>query len=127
MNVRRLLGTAVSLFFFAITTFAGAFTPGNLVIYPLGDGTAALASPRTIPLDGTTATGISTTNTNTRQIAVFNVQLYISSGASTIRLATIGSRTPTTSGQTMTSLPGLPITVTLNSFFFADLDGSPGL
>src|SRR5947207_11871586 len=59
MNFRRLLGTAVSLFFFAAAAFAGAFTPGNLVIYRVGDGTAALASSGTVVfLDEYTPAGV---------------------------------------------------------------------
>src|SRR5262249_41437000 len=58
---------------------------------------------------------------------IFLDQLYISSGASTIKMATIGTGLPTTAGQTMTQLPGFPTTPTLNSFFFAHLDGGTGV
>src|ERR1041385_3031396 len=82
---------------------------------------------RTIVHGATTATVISTTNTNTRQINIFFDQLYIGSGASTVyRLATIGTGLPITAGQTGTTLPGFPVTQTLNSFFFAHLDGGTG-
>jgi hypothetical protein len=67
--------------------------------------------------------------TNTRAIHVYNGQLYVSSQSGSFRLATVGAGTPTTSGQTITNLPGFP-TATGNphQFFFADLDATvPGV
>ncbi|HXA18384.1 MAG TPA: lamin tail domain-containing protein [Thermoanaerobaculia bacterium] len=75
----------------------------------------------------TTSTLVSSTATNLRVLGVFNGQLYISSGAGAIRMATVGSGTPTTTGQTMTQLPGVPTSALVNGFFFADLDGNPGV
>jgi len=85
----------------------------------------ATQGPRTIVFGATTATVISTTNTNTRQINIFNDQLYIASGAGTVRMATIGTGLPTTSGQAMTSLPGFPTAApaAFNGFFIVRLDG----
>jgi hypothetical protein len=77
-----------------------------------------------------TSTSISTTNPNLRGTNIFGGQLYISSAAGTglPRMATVGSGTPTTTGQTMTSLPGFSLTAGSNGFFFADLSSSvPGL
>ncbi len=60
---------------------------------------------------------------------VFDGQLYVSEqNNSTILVGTVGTGTPTTSGQTTTPLPGFvdpggkP-----ESFFLADLDGRPGV
>jgi predicted extracellular nuclease len=65
---------------------------------------------------------ISTTATNLRQVNVANGQLYVSTGAgSGGRVATVGTGLPTTSGQTITGLPGIPTSGTTNAFFFADL------
>src|SRR5207245_1394649 len=114
------------------TSYVDTSSAGNIRSATSVDGSRFWTSgstqgPRTILFGATTATVISTTNTNTRQINIFQDQLYISSGASTVRLATIGTGTPTTSGQTMTSLPGFPTTPTINSFFFAHLDGGTGV
>src|SRR5207248_3125113 len=80
-------------------------------------------------LDASTATVISTTNTNTRQINVSADQLYLASGAGTVRMDTIGTGLPTTSGQTTASLPGFPTAApaAFNSFFVVRLDGGPGV
>ncbi len=59
---------------------------------------------------------------NTRQLGIFDGQLYETSGSGAIRVATIGAGTPTTAGQTVTNLPGIPTTGTSPyGFFFADL------
>ncbi|MEP6667270.1 MAG: hypothetical protein ABJA81_12555, partial [Nocardioidaceae bacterium] len=63
-----------------------------------------------------------------RVVSVFGGQLYISSSVSTTHLATVGTGTPTTSGQTITNLPGFPTTGSRFGFFFCDLDATvPGL
>jgi len=74
--------------------------------------------------DNIPGTQISTTVTNTRSISVFNDQLYISSAAFPYRIATVGTGTPTTSGQTITNLPAnIPTLTTLpNAFIFFDRD-----
>jgi len=67
------------------------------------------------------STSISTTATNLRVPNIFAGQLYISSGAGTIRVGTVGAGTPTTTGQTITNLPGFPATPSITGYFFADL------
>jgi|GEM_PF-1693784 len=114
------------------TSYVDAASAGNIRSATSVDGSRFWTSgstqgPRTIAFGASAATVISTTNTNTRQINVFADQLYISSGAGTVRLSTIGSGTPTTAGQTMTALPGFPATSTFNSFFIVRLDGGPGV
>jgi beta-lactamase superfamily II metal-dependent hydrolase len=111
----------------ATTTYVDAASPGNLRSATSDDGTRFWTSgstqgARTIVLGASTATVISSTATNMRQIGIFGSQLYIGSGAGTVRMATVGTGLPTTTGQTMTQLPGLPTaTAAINSFFFADL------
>src|SRR6185503_5397964 len=56
-----------------------------------------------------------------RATNIFNNQLYVSSSSSTIRVATVGTGLPTTSGQTITNLPGFPTTGSPYAYFFADL------
>lgn len=77
----------------------------------------------------TTSTQLSTTVTNIRQVNIFGGQLYNSdSSGSTIRLGMVGTGLPTTSGQTITNLPGFPVAGSPYSFFFADLNaGVSGL
>ena len=72
----------------------------------------------------TTSTQLSTTNTNLRQVDVAGGQLYVSTqNGTTIRVGTVGSGTPTTSGQTITNLPGIPATITPNGLVFVNLPG----
>ena len=71
----------------------------------------------------TTSVQLSTTPVNLRALSIFAGQLYTSSASGAFRLATIGTGTPTTSGQTTTNLPGFPTsTGSPYGFFFADLD-----
>ena len=74
-------------------------------------------------------TTVSTTLTNLRALGIFGDQLYeaSSSGTTFSRVLAVGSGLPTTTSTTATSLPGLPTSGNYNNFFFADIDGSPGL
>lgn len=69
---------------------------------------------------------VSTTVTNTRNISVFNDQLYVSSGSAPYRVATVGTGTPTTAGQTITNLPAsIPTVLTQPvGFIFFDRDAA---
>jgi Calx-beta domain len=73
-------------------------------------------------LGSTISTQISNTATSIRQINIFDGQLYAStSQGTTFRLGTVGSDTPTISGQTISGLPGVSLNVSPYGFFFADL------
>ena len=77
-----------------------------------------------------TSTQISTTLTNLRQTNIFDGQLYISTASGTsVRVGTVGTGLPTTSGQTIANLPGFPATTgSPYGFFFADLSPAvPGV
>jgi hypothetical protein len=78
---------------------------------------------------GSTANGspVSVTSTNNRQLEIFNGQLYDdTSSGSSLRVASVGTGTPTTPSQSMTALPGLPTsTGSPYAFFMADLN--PGV
>jgi hypothetical protein len=116
----------------SFTTLGSAFDAGNIRsavtdganIWAVGSGTGVVtATP-----GGSSSTTVSTTATNLRDVAIFGGQLYISSGAGTIRMGSVGSGTPITSGQTITALPGFPANQAISQFFFADLDPSvPGV
>ncbi len=71
-------------------------------------GSGATAGVRYLAFgnDNIAGTQISITSTNTRGIKIFDDQLYISTAAgTTLRIASVGTGMPTTSGQTITNLP----------------------
>ncbi|MFI5365205.1 MAG: hypothetical protein ACHQ4J_06240 [Candidatus Binatia bacterium] len=75
-----------------------------------------------------TSTQLSTDSTNIEQVNIFDGQLYVSTQkGTTIRVGSVGAATPTTTGQSITNLPGFPTTGNPDAFFFADLDGTPGV
>ena len=79
-------------------------------------------------LGSTTSVGLSADLDNIRQIGIADGQLYVSTQAGTaIRMGAVGTGLPNTSGQTISVLSGFPLTGSPNGFFFADLDGAPGL
>ena len=81
-------------------------------------------------LGGTTSTQLSTTVVNLRQVGIFGSQLFVSDASgSAVRLGTVGLGLPTTSGQVINNLPGIPAgTGSPYGFFFADLDpATPGV
>ena len=76
-------------------------------------------------LGGTTSTQLSTTLTNLRQANIFGGQLFVTTSSGTaLRLGTVGTGTPTTSGQAIVSLPGFPTSGSPYGYFFADLDAT---
>ncbi len=69
----------------------------------------------------TNTTQISTTVTNIRAVNAFGGQLYIAtSSGSAVRIGSVGTGLPTTTGQTITNLPGIPTTGSPYSFYFFD-------
>ncbi len=83
--------------------------------------TSSSGGVRYVPLHATSSVQLNSTSTNLRGVAVYGGQLYISSGASTIRLAAVGSGTPTTGSQTLTQLNGVSASGTHNAFALLDL------
>jgi hypothetical protein len=89
---------------------------------------AANGGVRYTTLGSTTSTQLASAPTNTRAIGVFDGQLYVSASSGTTRMATVGTGLPTTAGQVISNLPGLPTTGSPYGFFFADLSAAvPGL
>lgn len=81
-------------------------------------------------LGASLVTPLSATVTDIRVVGIADGQLYVSSAAgSTVRLGAVGSGLPTTGGQVITNLTGLPTgTGSPYAFFFADLSPAvPGL
>ncbi|HTF37712.1 MAG TPA: BACON domain-containing carbohydrate-binding protein [Blastocatellia bacterium] len=87
-------------------------------------GTSSGGGIRYATFGATTSTALNTaTVTNLRHANIFGGQLYVSSQSGAFRLATVGTGTPTTGGQTITNLPGYPTATTSPyGFFFADLN-----
>ena len=113
----------------ALTDWASANNPRSVAST---DGTnlwlgGAAGSVRFATLGSTTSTQLNTTLVNIRQVGIFGGQLFESSSSSTFRLTTVGTGLPTTAGQTIANLPGWPTTGSPYAFFFADLDGNPGV
>lgn len=97
------------------TTVTDAFSGNNIRSATTVDGSAFWATGgasgvRYIAAPGPAATTLqlSTTATNLRQISIVGGQLYVSAQTGAIRLATVGTGTPVTAGQTISNLPGLP-------------------
>jgi len=75
-----------------------------------------------VAFGSSTTTTVSSGATNLRGVDIFGGQLYVSSQAGAFRMATVGTGTPNTTGQTNTALPGFPVTGNQpNQFVFADL------
>jgi hypothetical protein len=71
-------------------------------------------------LGSNTSTGLETALTTVRVVNIFSGQLYCSSSKSTyIAVSMVGTGTPTTSGQTLTPLAGMPTTGTHSPFGFS--------
>jgi hypothetical protein len=78
---------------------------------------------RYLTLGSTTSTQLATAPTNVRVAKIGQGQLYISSASGTyIGVNTVGIGAPTTTGQTVSLLPGLPGTGSPYSYYLADLD-----
>ncbi|MBI5434769.1 MAG: DUF3616 domain-containing protein, partial [Planctomycetes bacterium] len=74
-------------------------------------------------LGATTTTQLATTPTNCRVVGIEGGQLYVSNASGAFQgVSTVGTGLPTTSGQTITLLPGFPTTSGPSSYdyFFAD-------
>jgi hypothetical protein len=114
------------------TALTDAYSGGNIRAATSDDGThfwtsgtsATSGSVRYIASVGaTTSTQLSTTPTNTRVVRIQNGQLYVSSASLTFQgVSTVGTGVPTTSGQTITILPGFPTAAGPSNYdyFFAD-------
>jgi hypothetical protein len=114
------------------TALGDAFSGNNIRSVASDDGTRFWAAGANggiafaSALGATTSIAInSTAPTNTRVVNVFNGQLYCSSSSGAFRgVSAVGAGIPTTSGQTITLLPGFPTTggASTYDFFFADPD-----
>jgi hypothetical protein len=114
----------------ALTDFASGNNPRGVATT---DGTnlwvsGAVDSVHFTTLGSSTSVQLSTTVTNLRGVGIFGSQLFVSdSSGSAVRLGAVGVGLPTTGGQAITNLPGFATTGSPYAFFFADLDGNPGI
>ena len=82
---------------------------------------------RITPVGSTTSTGLTDgSEQNLRELQIYNGQLYVSSQKG-LTLGSVGTGIPTTTGQTITNLTGLPAagsTLDANAYLFAHLNGA---
>lgn len=75
-------------------------------------------------LGGTTSTQLNAALSNTRWAGIYNGQLYCSSASGVFQgVSMVGTGLPTTSGQTVTLLPGFPTATGPQSYDFRFADG----
>lgn len=93
-------------------------------IWACGNGTFnSSGGVRYAPVGATTSTRLNTTGTAAlRCLNITNGQLYVAGNTNNPRIGTVGTGLPTTTGQTITNLPGFPTGGNPGQFIFADLD-----
>ncbi len=115
----------------ALTDFANANNPRGVTSTNGTDiwVTGAAGGARYTTFGASTSTQISTTVANIKGVSIYGGQMYLStSSGSTFRLGPVGTGIPATAGQTITNLPGFPLTGSPYAFVFADLDAAtPGV
>ena len=111
---------------FSTSNFRGVASDDGTRFWLSGTGTGG--GVRYIAaLGATTSALVSSTITNTRVVEVFEDEfgprLYVSSQSGAFRLSSVGSGLPTTSGQALSNLPGLPTATTSPyQYLLADYD-----
>ncbi|HZR22713.1 MAG TPA: Ig-like domain repeat protein [Vicinamibacterales bacterium] len=114
-------------------TAGNSFSGGNIRSVASTDGTSiwaigSVSGVQFLTLGATSSTQISSAITNLRVAGIFAGQLYVSTASgSAVRVGTVSGGTATTTGQTIANLPGFPTSGSPDAFFFADLDGTPGV
>ena len=78
-------------------------------IWLAGTGSTGTAGVRYTTKGSTTSTQLSTSVTNIRVVNIFNGQLYCTTGSGAFKsISAVGTGLPTTAGQTIAVLPGMP-------------------
>lgn len=114
--------TSLSDFAGSSNTPRAAYTTDGNRIYVTGSA----GGVRTTTAGSSTSTQLSTTETNLRGAGVYGGQLFVSTAAgTTIRVGSVGTGTPTTSGQTITNLPGFPTSSGSSNQFVLFRVGNP--
>ena len=103
---------------YSANSIRSAYTTNGINIWTSGTATST-GGVRYTTTGASMATQLSTTLTNLRAVSVYNSQLYVSSASSTFfGVSSVGTGTPTTSGQTITLLPGFPSTTGPSPYAF---------
>ena len=115
------------------STALNTFTGNNVRSVASTNGTDLWVSGATgivkTTLGSTGTSFASLSGSNIRDVAIFDGQLYNSSGSGTVpKIGTVGTGLPITGSQTITLLPGFSGSTSPYAFFMADLDaGVAGL
>jgi hypothetical protein len=113
----------------ALTDFSGGNNPRSATTSDGMEfwGAGGAGGIRYAALGGTTSVQLNTDSVNNRYVGIFGGQLYLSSQKQSIRVAALGTGLPATTGQSAINLPGFATTGSPEAFWFADLDGTPGV
>jgi hypothetical protein len=101
---------------FSANNIRSAITSDGTNLYAVGANSGVVLTT----VGASTSTAIATTTTNLRTVDIYGGQLYVSSSSGTTRVATVGAGVPTTTGQTISNLPGVS-PASPYAFFLADL------
>jgi hypothetical protein len=109
----------------SIGSVRAAASINGAALWACGNGTASSSGGvRYATLGATTSTRLNAAGTtNLRALNITNSQLYVAGASNSPRLGSVGTGLPTTTGQTITNLPGFPTNKAPGQFMFADLDG----
>ena len=101
------------------------FSGNNIRSAASQDGTTIFASGATIGIlavasgaQNTAGTVVSSSSTSNREVAIYNGQLYLSSGTGAFRIAAVGTGASATAGQTATELAGITSTNVASAYGF---------
>lgn len=130
INYNAIINTTTALTDFAsVGRPTSAITTNGTDLWLAGTGNSASGGPRYTTVGSTTSVQLAdpaTTTTNNNCVGIAGGQLYLSRTSSELLMSTVGTGLPTTGGQIVTFLPGLPpppaFSGTWIQFFFADLD-----
>jgi hypothetical protein len=113
---------------FSGSNVRGAASVDGTAFWVSGTAGSGAAGIFYVPLGATAGTQLITTPNNTRVAGIFGGQLYGSAASGTfVNVFTVGSGLPTTSGQTATSLPGMPTAAGPSPYGFVFFDRNPGV
>lgn len=103
-----------------------AISTNGTDVWACGGGAAVgSGGVRYAAVGATTSTQLfSTGPTNLRAISVFGGQLYVSGNGGSPRLGSVGTGCPTTTGQTVTNLPGFPTNIDPGQFILLDMNAA---
>lgn len=93
---------------YSANNIRGAYTTNGFDIWTAGTATSG-GGVRYTNLSSSTSVQLATTPTNVRTVSVYNGQLYVGSSTTGFYgISSVGTNAPTTSGQTVSILPGFP-------------------